>query len=318
MPSPRFPIDEAYLIGGWAESFLWGCFTFLFFTTLYTTHVKNKRPVNFTISAMLMLYLLATAHMILALIRLIQGFVAYRETIGPARYFAQISTRINLAKDYIYITNLVLGDAVIVWRLYAVWARDIRMAIFPVLLVVAEAVTGYASCSLELFPNARYETVALWGTLMYSMSLVTNILVTAVVAFRIWYVSRSARLAGLGGVNYTKLLFLLIESGALITSAKVVEFVLFQYVPADSAVHGMNALYIVYECMPQITGIVPTLIVWAVNNGYTQPDEYHMDSTVDLAFATSTQSETTAVPSSSTFSFLDAAKVGEATVETMV
>ncbi|KAI0368754.1 hypothetical protein BV20DRAFT_947449 [Pilatotrama ljubarskyi] len=281
MPSPTFPIDEAYLIGGWAESSLWGT------------------PLH--------IFLLATAHMVLALIRLIQGFILFRDTMGPPRYFVHIATPINLAKDYIYVTNLVLGDAVIVWRLYAVWGRDIRMAVLPALLVVAEAVTGYASCSLELFPNTRYETVALWGTLMYSMSLVTNVLVTAVVALRIWYVTRRARLAGLGGVHYKKLVFLILDSGALITSAKVVEFVLFLYVPGDG-VQGMNALYIVYECMPQITGIVPMLIVWAVNNGYTQPDEYYMDSTMDLAFATTVEGESTAFPSPTRSSFLDTAK----------
>lgn len=51
-------------------------------------------------------YLLATVHMSLALVRLVQGFIKFRDTIGPVLYFANISVRLNMAKDYIYITNV--------------------------------------------------------------------------------------------------------------------------------------------------------------------------------------------------------------------
>ncbi len=44
--------------------------------------------------------------MALALVRLIEGFILYRDTIGPILYLANISTRLNMAKDYIYITNV--------------------------------------------------------------------------------------------------------------------------------------------------------------------------------------------------------------------
>ena len=56
-------------------------------------------------------YVLATTHMSLALVRLIQGFIFYRDTIGPILYFANISVRLNMAKDYIYITNVRLRHA---------------------------------------------------------------------------------------------------------------------------------------------------------------------------------------------------------------
>ena len=42
----------------------------------------------------------------LALARLIEGFVVYRDTIGPVAYFANIAIHINLAKDYLYVTSV--------------------------------------------------------------------------------------------------------------------------------------------------------------------------------------------------------------------
>ncbi|KAI0649251.1 hypothetical protein C8Q79DRAFT_1007789 [Trametes meyenii] len=298
MPAPTFPIDEAYLIGGWAESFLWGCFTILISTTLYAVHEKRQLSLNFTICAIVMIYILATAHMLLALTRLIQGFVLYRDTVGPEHYFSDVSVPINLVKDYLYITNLVLGDCVVVWRLYVVWGRNLRIAAVPAMLVAFEALAGYGSCTIETLPDAQYKIVAIWGTTMYTTSLVTNVFVTATVALRIWYISRHAKRAGLGGVQYGGLLLLIIESGALIAAAKVVEFVLFEFVPGDG-LFGLNALYIVYECMPQITGIVPTLIVWAVTHGYTRPHSDEGEAcTTELAFASSTRCGSIEAPES--------------------
>ena len=48
------------------------------------------------------------------------------------------------------------------------------------------------------------------------------------------------------------MILLIIESGALISAAKLTEFALFQLAPVDG-LDGLNALYIVYEAMPQIT-----------------------------------------------------------------
>lgn len=44
--------------------------------------------------------------MSLALARLVQGFVLFLNIIDPVEYFANISLRINMAKDYLYITNV--------------------------------------------------------------------------------------------------------------------------------------------------------------------------------------------------------------------
>ena len=55
-----------------------------------------------------------------------------------------------------------------------------------------------------------------------------------------------------GHDQYYRVILLLVESGALIAAAKVVEFTLFKLAPVDG-LHGLNALYIVYEIMPQVT-----------------------------------------------------------------
>lgn len=146
---PWFPIDEAYLVGGWLESFFWGesmcsyelnfpTLTYLFHRSLHPAfrydalwyiqeaegrdqqlhdslyhHIVSLllHPAHFLRSILIFIvrrYLLATTHISLALTRLIQGFILYRDITGPIPYFANISVRLNVAKDYIYITNVSL------------------------------------------------------------------------------------------------------------------------------------------------------------------------------------------------------------------
>ena len=65
--------------------------------------------------------------------------------------------------------------------------------------------------------------------------------------------ARSRSALGVSDSNHhSRVILLIIESGALISAAKLTEFVLFQLAPVDG-LDGLNALYIVYEAMPQIT-----------------------------------------------------------------
>lgn len=55
-----------------------------------------------------------------------------------------------------------------------------------------------------------------------------------------------------GNNRYSRVILLIVESGALIAAAKLIEFTLFKLAPVDG-LNGLNAMYIIYESMPQIT-----------------------------------------------------------------
>ena len=52
-------------------------------------------------------------------------------------------------------------------------------------------------------------------------------------------------------VKYRYLILLIVESGIVVAVAKIIEFILFVLSP-DNGPEGLNALYIIMECMPQI------------------------------------------------------------------
>ncbi|KAI0664486.1 hypothetical protein C8Q70DRAFT_1049959 [Cubamyces menziesii] len=296
MAVPNFPIDEAYLIGSWLESFFWGLYTLLFAMSMHTIYQKRKEGINkFTTCCLVLLYLLASGHMSLGLTRLIQGFIVYRDTIGPIAYFSSVWLRVNMAKDYLYITTMFTGDLVVVWRLYVVWGKNYWYALLPFLMCVSEFIVGYGAVSQWLLPHPDGPEMVRWGTAMFSISMATNVCVTAVIASRIWYVSmRTQRVMGVeSSGRYNRVILLIVESGALISATKLTEFVLFRIAPGDG-IGGLNAMYILYEIVPQITGIVPTMIIYAVNKGFTQRDNYYTSHKTTLAFATRSGTEPTA------------------------
>jgi hypothetical protein len=163
-------------------------------------------------------------------------------------------------------------------------------------------VSGYGAIGQYWITNVTEESVAVsvqWGTAMFAVSLATNSLVTLLTASRIWYVScfhsmaksislttlrlvtRNSNIIANGTSRTRSALLLLIESGAFVFAIKLIEFVLFELSP-DDGINGLNALYIVFEVIPQVIvsyllsalpflnlnillqGLVPTLIVLTV------------------------------------------------------
>ncbi|KAK0185516.1 hypothetical protein F5146DRAFT_182771 [Armillaria mellea] len=263
-----FRIDEAYLISAWVASFLWGCFTILVAYAMYTivSIRKLRAPNKFLTSVIIVLYCLATAHAALSIRRLIEAFILHASDIGSELYLSDIGAKINRAKDIIYITSTCIGDLVLVWRCYNVWGGNIPVITLPILLVFGTAISGYGAIGHYFVPKASHIDVSRWGVAMFTTSLCTNIIVTFLTAFRIWWMARSTVSRSIK--RYRTLLLVIIESGVIVTITKAFEFGLFQYAPGDG-LNGLNAMYIPFDCMPQITGIVPTLIVIAVNKELT-------------------------------------------------
>ncbi len=101
-----------------------------------------------------------------------------------------------------------MGDLVIAWRLYVVWGKKLWIAIPPTIMVIGEfskycvaplfapepgidvsAVCGYGSIFQWLLPHPNPVEIAHWGQGIFVISLTANIVVTALIAGRIWCVS---------------------------------------------------------------------------------------------------------------------------------
>ena len=96
------------------------------------------------------------------------------------------------------------------------------------------------------------------GPLLSSFALVLFSSLCLTINIDRYMTSRTQKGINTQGRNrYSRVILLIVESGVLITAAKLTEFILFQLAPLDG-LDGLNALYIVYEAMPQITVSPPS------------------------------------------------------------
>ncbi|KAI5117635.1 hypothetical protein M0805_008442 [Coniferiporia weirii] len=269
------PVDEAYLLGGWLASALWGTYSVQFGVSMYFILTSRRKDLyRSTTWVMIIMYALATAHVFISLRRTVVALIdLQRKPFGPITYLANISDNLNRVKDLMYITNIVLADCIITWRCYVVWAGDLRIVGLPILMIIGTAIAGYRSMSQYFLSNPSAEIADAWVTTTFAVSLTTNVIVTPATAGRIWYISRPQRkILGYSGNAYRTIVLLLIESGAVYAAAKITQFILFKLAPRT--ILGNHPFQIVYIMMPQITGMMPTLIIAVVNAGLTSTDAY--------------------------------------------
>ncbi|KAI0346710.1 hypothetical protein BDW22DRAFT_1352879 [Trametopsis cervina] len=281
---PSFPIDKAYLIGGWSAAALWGIFTCMMTVALVQlvqlySRGKMSRSRWITTAATIILYGLSTAHVGLELRRLIVGFIDIGRPRSPA-YFADIAQPLNRSKDMVYITSMVIADAVVAWRCCVVWDKNKYVTTLLVILILGTITAGYGAISQYFLIHPKRTEALAFGNAMFAVSLTTNILVTTLTVLRIWWMSRTfTRHLGKTFRNkYRLVLLLLIESGVVIAISKVIEFSLFRAV-IGNALDGFNALYVVFDMIPQINGIMPTLIIIGVNANMGYEETTHAVST---------------------------------------
>jgi len=273
MTLPNFPIDKAYLVGGWLASAFWGAFTVLMCVWgLSVSRSKGPRVHAVLPFAIVFMYILATVHISLVLARLIQAFIVHVNDEGAVMYLADIGAPLNRAKDMVYVSLIVGGDWILIWRCFMVWNKSYYVVVLPLCMVIGTAVSGYGAIGQYFLPNPYVPETVQWAQGMLAVSMVTNIVVTGLTAGRIWYIARKMDAISFGPslLRYRSIILLIVESGVFMAVSKIIEFTLFQLAPNDG-LNGLNALYIPMDCMPQIMGICPAFIMLAVSTGLTSP-----------------------------------------------
>ena len=72
--------------------------------------------------------------------RAVGAFVhSYTTADGPELFYSVLSSPTFVAKNTIYITNTLVGDAFMAFRLYVIWDRAWWIAVPPAALILATA-----------------------------------------------------------------------------------------------------------------------------------------------------------------------------------
>ncbi|KAJ7662082.1 hypothetical protein DFH06DRAFT_1325400 [Mycena polygramma] len=196
----------------------------------------RRRLMNTIISRYLLAgictqFVLATAHAILAFSAGIHAFNTVTST--PALL---ISTWISPLGTYtaiqqiIYAINDFFGDLILIWRVYVVYGDNLYITIFPTVLALAAeacniygAVTPIANPAVVLRTNHKASyTLTNVVTAGFSMTAATQILVTTLLAVKIYTTTLAIGDLSKSSQRYTGIMWMLVESGAAMAAMDII------------------------------------------------------------------------------------------------
>jgi len=181
-------------------------------------------------------------------------------------------TNVHLAADFILSITDFIGEVILIYRCWLLWSRKCWVIMFPSLC----AIGGLAcACALLLLlshvdPNSSMEPPFVFSLAMTCLFLPlgANVVVTILIAARIWYLSPH-NISDLGPVRSRfgtgrAALGIIIESGMLYLAVQLTFVVLFTI--------GHPAQDIALAISVQIYGIAPALIIIRVALGLSNTD----------------------------------------------
>ncbi|KAI9444560.1 hypothetical protein H4582DRAFT_826261 [Lactarius indigo] len=248
-------LPTAQLLALCLTTFLYGVFVALVLITTVvmsykaTDDVRRQRTKILPVSyAMLTV---ATLHFIIGWIRGMYGFAD--ENGGSAMaFYADVSNTTSLLRTACVCLQSVMGDGIVIWRLYIVYGKRIKVTIPAIVLVTAYAVVGIIVLTkIKRVHDSTdiFHVATTWITAYFALTMTTNVLLSGAIALRIYLVGSPLH----GSRPHLLIIFALIESCALYTICIVAALTTF--------LSGSFGQYAAVDSIVPIVGIAFSLVV---------------------------------------------------------
>ncbi|KAF7330295.1 hypothetical protein MVEN_02467400 [Mycena venus] len=222
MGDQDFPLERSWYIGNTCFAILYGIQMCMFVMSTYFLSTSSKadksRYIYIGYSATLLV--LITIAMAANLFFGQMMWIEHRDFDGgPVAFFgANITAWYNTFGTAADVTANILGDALMLYRLYVFWSSSsIWIITFPALLFLASTAMGITATVQSGLPgNNFFITVVPLTTPWLVLTIVFNIITTGMIAARLFLISRSMRgvLSKERADVYTGVIAILIESAA--------------------------------------------------------------------------------------------------------
>ncbi|KAG8896231.1 hypothetical protein FRB99_008992 [Tulasnella sp. 403] len=258
---------------------------FACFWILWSRPINGARP-RVMLSCITVMFILNTLHLAGTLRALDEAFFYYDGKGGSDGYFGNRKTFLNLSVKSIYGVVLLIGDGLLIYRCWIIWAKNYWVIVAPSVLLVGTAITGwylvYDLSQLQPGSTVFVGQVKVMTPLTFSLSLVTNLLTTSLMIWRITIFSRLSQRSGQSvGTAYRRTLAVVVESGALVPVFLVLSLAFY--------IAGMEEQTLLTGPMSQVIGIIPTMTLLQVRLGYSQYESRHTRGSMNAATDDRTQ-----------------------------
>ncbi|KAI0079051.1 hypothetical protein K474DRAFT_724371 [Panus rudis PR-1116 ss-1] len=196
-------------------------------------------------------------------------YVDYRNYPGgpPGFLLVEFSLPSNVLSLASYIVGNILADALLLWRCRVIWIAAFEgssrfVMIAPTLLLLTSVAVAIVFAIETASPSGFFaETTTSFGLPYFATSLSLNLLLTCLIAGRLWYYKREGRAVfGRGyGRHYTSILTIFIESAALYSLVSIL------LLSTYAVQHPINQIWLGLSPAVQMTATY--LIIYRVAEG---------------------------------------------------
>ncbi|KZT28146.1 hypothetical protein NEOLEDRAFT_1130133 [Neolentinus lepideus HHB14362 ss-1] len=266
------------------STFFYGMYTIIFGTCSYALVFKKDRS-NLHRRLLIVTVALYAFSTVQTVITFWQGFVttdifpdgSYGDSYALLHEVNLYNLGECVADAMLACSNLV-ADGLLIWRCFVLWNRSFFVIAIPFILLLAETACGYAvvAFDVQIFllrlhaPLDETEPPPGWFRLsrlengmtitFFSASFITNLLMSSLIALRIWKATRDL---GKRRSRYMRVASLILETG-VIYSVCLLLCAIFIHMSGRAGTIGWTFMFSV---VTQTVGIFPTVIILLVALG---------------------------------------------------
>ncbi|KAF9460444.1 hypothetical protein BDZ94DRAFT_1169596 [Collybia nuda] len=232
--APPFSLPLAQLVGLFMESILFGVFLVSFCACINALVFGGRKIVTWSdrifLGIVLAMGFIAVWNVSLLFKNIVDAFINYTGPGGPTHVFSNLSDWVTVSRGFSYGVQTLLGDSILIYRCWMIYLEKWLVVIFPILMWFGIFVCVLAACIIESNLGQSSFTakeLAPFGTGFVSLTLSLNIIVTSMIAFRIWQTyTHSAKYINTdstsGHPTMKRVMLTIIESGAIYSTALLV------------------------------------------------------------------------------------------------
>ncbi|KAK7058220.1 hypothetical protein R3P38DRAFT_2681330 [Favolaschia claudopus] len=247
------------------ESCFYGGFLVLAIMSMCLLVRRRARWLSPTFLGAIGMCITITAHWIITVDRSFQAFLFFQNGTYPLGFYGDLSQITEVVKSAFCLTTLIIGDTIIIHRLWIIWDKRLIVVIFPMLsllgLVVCSVGITYQFTRDKTGQSVFLSDASRWITSDAVFTICTNIYSTTFISWRMWKVGRGMQ--PIGGIRIqarSSVLAIIVESAAIYTTWSIFFFATYQ--------SKSNLQFIAIDCLPAITGIACMLIHVRIGLGW--------------------------------------------------
>ncbi|EJT98352.1 hypothetical protein DACRYDRAFT_118648 [Dacryopinax primogenitus] len=281
--APSTVVGTAYMtfFGGLSAWGLYGLYFGLFNVSMYILCFRSthRRRNIFLITATIAIFLFSTIDIIIESNSLLIGFFDTTTALQRDQHFAGGGDWTYAFQDAAQLTNMLVADVVLLYRVWAVWGRRRSIIAFNTLLWLAtlgksssrtsRSFADYLlACSIRVIQLEAYVVESVthaaalyvlnnWAIATQALTFSQNVIATCLIALRLWALDHRATTMQRG--KLMPIVLIVVESGAIYTSLLLANIVV-------SSLLNWAVLFVTQLISP-IIGITFSLITVRVGLG---------------------------------------------------